>query len=345
MNKLDIESITNHRLWKYMCDNGIKDCKTFAYLLIDKNFYIFDNQGNKLADSTSDEYKRYYKNADTLSKTILRCLYHNEYKNDDLLIACCRFFNCSADYLLGFIDLPTHEKTDFNKLTGLWDNCIDTLAECNKHEAYDNSWADYNKNIILILNYLLYQGKDNLINRDKITLLNDIFNYLVFSDFYSYTDNNGNEQGSHVTFTDKNVLNLCSLPVAHMHNAIKLNINSVLDTLKQHMKKTGFYTLQKPTLESLLNEIKENQDKIDDYNNELQEILKGNSPQDREDYIGLLERCKGSCLERIYRIEQSIIVNHKEVLQKKDFSCFPDWQQSLFDKLYNENEYYITGKI
>lgn len=46
--------------------------------------------------------------------------------------------------------MPTHEKTDFNKLTGLWDNCIDTLAECNKHEAYDTSWADYNKNIILV---------------------------------------------------------------------------------------------------------------------------------------------------------------------------------------------------
>ena len=87
------------------------------------------------------------------------------------------------------------------------------------------------------------------------------------------------------------------------------------------------------------------QDKIDDYNNELQEILKGNSPQDREEYKGLLERCKGSCLERIYRIEQSIIVNHKEVIQKKDFSCFLDWQQSLFEKLYNENEYYITGRI
>ena len=81
------------------------------------------------------------------------------------------------------------------------------------------------------------------------------------------------------------------------------------------------------------------QDKIDDYNNELQEILKGNSPQDREEYKGLLERCKGSCLE------QSIIVNHKEVIQKKDFSCFLDWQQSLFEKLYNENEYYITGRI
>ena len=87
------------------------------------------------------------------------------------------------------------------------------------------------------------------------------------------------------------------------------------------------------------------QDKIDDYNNELQEILKGNSPQDREEYIGLLERCKGSCLERIYRIEQSIIVNYKKVLQKKDFSCFLDWQQLLFEKLYNENEYYITGRI
>lgn len=131
-----------------------------------------------------------------------------------------------------------------------------------------------------------------------------------------------------------------------MHNAIKLNINSVLDKLKQHMKKTGFYTLQRPTLESLLNEIKENQDKIDDYNNELQEILKGrSSPQDREEYTGVLERCKGSCLERIYRIEQSIIVNHKEMLQKKDFSRFPVWQQSLFEKLYNENEYYITEKL
>ncbi|TGY97931.1 hypothetical protein E5329_02085 [Petralouisia muris] len=180
----------------------------------------------------------------------------------------------------------------------------------------------------------------------SLSLLNDIFKYLVFSDFYSYTDSTGNEQGSHVTFTDKNGLNLCFLPVANMHNAIKLNINSVLDKLKQHMKKTGFYTLQRPTLESLLNEIKENQDKIDDYNNELQEILKGrSSPQDREEYTGVLERCKGSCLERIYRIEQSIIVNHKEMLQKKDFSRFPVWQQSLFEKLYNENEYYITEKL
>ena len=111
------------------------------------------------------------------------------------------------------------------------------------------------------MNYLLYQGKDNLINHDKITLLNDIFNYLVFSDFYSYTDSNGNE----------------------------------LDKLKQHMKKQDSIHYWNQHLKVLFNEIKENQDKIDDYNHELQEILKGSSPQDREEYIGVLERCKGSC--------------------------------------------------
>lgn len=351
MNTLDLEQIKNNKLWKLMYDNGFTDCKTFAYKLIDSGYYTAfkTEEWNKSANYESDEYKQYFKNADTLSKSIKRCLYTNKYKNDDLLVACCKFFECSADYLLGLIDLPTHEKTDFNKLTGLFDNCIDTLKECNKHEAYDNSFAGYNRNITMVLNYLLYQGKDrkkdNLINHNKLTLLNSIFNYLVFSDFYTYTDKKGNLQGSHITFTDINGTGLCSLPVANMHNAIKLNINSILDTLRVHMKVSGFYTIQKPTLESLFEDIEKEQNKINDWDSEMKEILENNSPINKKDYIGTLSRCIGISNEKIHQIKNMIVSYYKDMLQKKDFSTFPEWQQSILEKLYMENECYITDKI
>lgn len=288
---------------------------------------------------------RYEKTLGNTAKSINNHLHHPDSMSQKYIKAYCIIFDCSADYLLGFIDLPTKEKTDFNKLTGLWDNCMDTLAECNKHEAYDNSWADYNKNIINVLNYLLYCEKDNLINHKKITLLNDIFNYFMFSDFHSYTDNDGIEQGSHITFTDENGLHLCSLPATNMYNAIKLNINSVLDDLRQHMKQSGFYIIRKPELKDCLNEIKENQHKIEGYNNELKEILKGHNSLEREGYIGTLERCKGICFERIHQEKQIIVKNYKDLLKQKDFSNFQKWQQIILETVYKENELYITDKL
>lgn len=39
----------------------------------------------------------------------------------------CDFFKCSADYLLGYIDLPTHKGTDINKETGLSEDAIHGL--------------------------------------------------------------------------------------------------------------------------------------------------------------------------------------------------------------------------
>lgn len=39
----------------------------------------------------------------------------------------CEFLNCSADYLLGFIDYPTHSITDINKATGLTSDAIKNL--------------------------------------------------------------------------------------------------------------------------------------------------------------------------------------------------------------------------
>lgn len=39
----------------------------------------------------------------------------------------CDYFHCSADYLFGYIELPTHEKTNIKNHTGLSKNAIDKL--------------------------------------------------------------------------------------------------------------------------------------------------------------------------------------------------------------------------
>lgn len=146
MNKIDISRITNNRLWKLMCDKDFSDCRKFSKALIDKGFYTSFNRPANKADYGSKEEEQYKNNINSLARTVTRTLYNNRFQNDDFLIACCRFFECSADYLLGLIELPTHGKTDFNKLTGLSDNSIATLKKVKKN------WDKREKNI---LNYIM----------------------------------------------------------------------------------------------------------------------------------------------------------------------------------------------
>ncbi|KAI4447536.1 hypothetical protein C823_002055 [Eubacterium plexicaudatum ASF492] len=327
----------------------IKSKSAFARLLYDKfgEMLGFSEKRklNKKYNYTAPDNYLYKKDVECVLKEIENDLQAPDCSNakGKYIKAYCLLFNCSADYLLGFIDLPTHEKTDFGKLTGLLDNCIDTLSDCTKHKVFDNSHAEYNQNITMLLNYLLYRGKDKKTNYEKISFMNDIFNYLVFSDFNSFIDNSGKLQGSHITFTDNDGRALCSLPVASMYNAIKLNINSSLDILKNHIKISGFYTLQKPLLQDLLNEIKGNQDKIEGYNNELSEILNNSNPVEKENYIGTLERCKGMCFENINQAEMRIISTYLDILYEKDFSELEEWQRNILKKIYKDNEWAIKS--
>lgn len=41
----------------------------------------------------------------------------------------CTFFHCSADYILGYINEPTHEKTDINSASGLSSAAIQKLLD------------------------------------------------------------------------------------------------------------------------------------------------------------------------------------------------------------------------
>lgn len=62
---------------------------------------------------------------DLNSSESLTTIYISEY---------CNFFHCSADYLLGYIDYPTHSDTDIGKETGLSLSAIASVKKIN------NSW-------------------------------------------------------------------------------------------------------------------------------------------------------------------------------------------------------------
>ncbi len=49
----------------------------------------------------------------------------------------CDFFQCEADFLLGYIDFPTKENQSIHEITGLNDSAIETLS----------SWYEYQKNM------------------------------------------------------------------------------------------------------------------------------------------------------------------------------------------------------
>lgn len=46
----------------------------------------------------------------------------------------CKLFHCSADYLLGYIDLPTHQDTDLAAHTGLTEKAINKIQQLKRHD-------------------------------------------------------------------------------------------------------------------------------------------------------------------------------------------------------------------
>ncbi len=77
------------------------------------------------------------KRADTIVKSITnqRCYESVTSVESTYLKAYCDFFSCSADYLFGYIDEVTHEKTDIAAATGLSESAIDSIKGLNHDQT------------------------------------------------------------------------------------------------------------------------------------------------------------------------------------------------------------------
>ena len=69
------------------------------------------------------------------------------------MLAYCKFFHCSADYLLGLIEMPTHAETDIHAETGLSTEAIEQLIKWNEKTKLPN--CDSYRNSILFISDLL----------------------------------------------------------------------------------------------------------------------------------------------------------------------------------------------
>lgn len=115
-------------------DKEIKSVLQFARLLYD-NYYeylnIHDENGKKTFDDnatyTGAKNNDYRFAVDIVRKEVTKDLTASDCRNSKYLYAYCLCFGCSADYLLGFIDLPTHVDTDIYKETGLSKDAIEML--------------------------------------------------------------------------------------------------------------------------------------------------------------------------------------------------------------------------
>lgn len=121
-------SLFKNRLWKLMESKQILTAKELAKRLLSKG-YVTVNQSYSFDDISIVENRA----IGSIEKKIQKHLNSDDTRTlqGEFVSAYCKFFNCSADYLFGYIDLPTHADTDIQKKTGLSEHAIQKLCFYN----------------------------------------------------------------------------------------------------------------------------------------------------------------------------------------------------------------------
>lgn len=146
-------------------DKEFKSILQFVRFLYD-NYYeylnIHDENGKKIFDEnatyTGAKNNDYRYAVDIVRKEVTKNLKDYDCRNSKFLYAYCIMFGCSADYLLGFIDLPTHTDTNIYNETGLNEESIQTLREIQLSDKNENSMTIFPKNLY-----------NKMINNEKMT--------------------------------------------------------------------------------------------------------------------------------------------------------------------------------
>lgn len=131
----------NERLLS-LIDNHKPQIKTpleLSRLLYDECFELLKECERKFVYNprftyNSPENNSYRQAIDTIYKRVKMDLRNTDFKETSgkYMLAYCKFFYCSADYLLGLIVMPTHVETDIHAKTGLSTEAIEQLIEWNE---------------------------------------------------------------------------------------------------------------------------------------------------------------------------------------------------------------------
>lgn len=236
----DDMSLFRNRLWKLMDKKGIDSAPKLAAALHEKCL-IKVNSREKEDEKRSDTEKKQLE-IKAIEKKIQRHLNSDscERLQGEFVMAYCKFFSCSADYLFGKIECSTHEKQICHNLTGLSEDAIEVL------EAEKNSYFPY---ALTAINFLL--EKDAFID-DKRELFRLIIQYTLSSqNIKSYSDCNAPKmENDNIPLYDEYGTVVANAPIDKMANVFLLSINELLSKLKNNISKT--LERKKPTLWEIL---------------------------------------------------------------------------------------------
>lgn len=236
----DNMSLFKNRLWKLMDKKGIDSAPGLAAALHDKCLIKVNSREKEDKKRSDTEKKRLEIKA--IEKKIQRHLNSDscERLQGEFVIAYCKFFGCSADYLFGKIECSTHEKQICHNLTGLSEDAIDIL------EAEKNSYFPY---ALTAINFLL--EKDEFIE-DKRELFHLIIQYTLSSEnIKSYAECGvPSMENNSIALCDEYGSVVANAPIDKMTNVFLLSINELLSKLKNNISKT--LERKKPTIWEIL---------------------------------------------------------------------------------------------
>lgn len=235
----DDMTLFKNRLWKLMEKRGLNSASKLAKELSKSNLVkvnfrktdeIFTNEEMEQKKIWAIEQK-VKKHLNSESTTHLQ----GEY-----ILAYCKFFDCSADYLFGKIEYSTHAKQICHNLTGLSEDAIEAL------EAEKNSFFPY---ALTAINFLL--EKDEFID-DKRELFHLIIQYTLSSqNIKSYQECDVPKMESeNIALCDEYGSIVCNAPVNKMANVFLLSINELLSKLKNNIAKK--YKRKEPSIWDIL---------------------------------------------------------------------------------------------
>lgn len=161
---------------------------------------LFDSDIMQFKDDYLEEEKDWLRNKslDDVKTVINRHRKLESATNIDVLWLdrYCRVFGCDADYLMGYTDTPSRERTDISKATGLSEKSVklllDRMAYPEKKKAvmdimpdeerFEEAFIDLNKNsrhipkyLLECVNFLLEYCYDD---KDSESLIDLIYKYL-----------------------------------------------------------------------------------------------------------------------------------------------------------------------
>lgn len=207
----------------------IKTVFGFARLLYDECFeelkenedepkFVFDSRFS----CNSPENNEYRHVVDAISKRVKTDLRNIDFKgtNGKYMLAYCKFFHCSADYLLGLIEMPTYTKTDIHAETGLSAEAIGQLIMWNEKTKLSHN--NLYRNSILFISDLL-----ECCGIQAASLAQNVSNYLFYRRIsetenltYKITKGIYDKYETAKTHTSRNFMNCLEYIYAHSKNIL-----------------------------------------------------------------------------------------------------------------------------